>query len=58
MNELKDKMITSGIGLMSIEGVQVLIPSPEMVGEIGKLLIQLAIGVVTIIRILRDSRKK
>lgn len=57
MNDLKDKLITSGIGLMSIEGVEKLLPSPEIIGEVGKLLIQLAIGIVTLLRILRDNKK-
>lgn len=58
MDYIKNKLLTSGIGLMSIESVHLLVPSPDFIGEVGKLVIQLAIGVVTLIKLLKDNRPK
>jgi hypothetical protein len=57
MELIKNKLLVSGAGLASVEFVHMVVPSPEFIGEIGKLVIQLAIGIVTMIRLIKEGKK-
>jgi hypothetical protein len=52
----KGKMIASGIGLGAVEAVSI-VPI-ESVETIGKLLIQLAIGIITLWKVLKKDKPK
>lgn len=58
MNNTLSTITTAAVGVGSIQIAEAILPSPEHIEIIGKLLIQLAIGVATLFRLLREKRRK
>lgn len=52
----KGKMVASGLGLASVEAVSMM--PIESIETIGKLLIQLAIGIVTLWKVIKTPKPK